>query len=693
MPCCASTGDCPPRRRRWRSTIALLFDLDPQHRGLCSSWQAGRTHSAVFSADAAAQTLGAHGRAVAAVRSPTCTRVSGTSGLGFDHILFLLSLLLPAVLVRRDGATLAAGDELPRRVLRRRQGRDRVHARAFDHAVAGRAGRRLAAVAAGRVGDRALRASGGAQQPLPGGRRGRWIVAFAFGLIHGFGFASVLADLGLPRVAAARAGRLQPRRRAGSARDRRFLPAAVRLRGTDAYRRSCRGRVARDHRRRRGVVRRARLQRRDPAGARLTFRTGRVRAALRAVHAESAWHNLSLPRAGESAFRSSCPAIRRSPPLAETKHRSPANDSCPNARARSRTSTGTDMRSPGPSSPVRQSSMSPAAKAMARRCSPQSPSMFTVSTSTMTPFAGRHASTPPAPTSASFNCMALPFPYRLFDVIVSFETIEHIDGECQVRMLEEFDRLLKPDGILILSSPNKAEYSDARKARNEFHVRELYRDELARLLARHFEATRWFSQRIQCWSGIWSDNPHSHPSRRYRSMINRYPSTVRPRRCTTLWLRLDPRRPLQRRYPAARFLPIARSRWPGVTKPRSDNSFTLQPRRRVPPRPVIDMPSMCCISSNSFSNASAASNARGFAPASWRPPSQNNAPHSKPRVNKRILSPEIERLQKAAVEHEKTIGMLQEHVQRLSDAVRLMYSWRWWLRYPVRRASGEPPPQ
>jgi hypothetical protein len=30
-------------------------------------------------------------------------------------------------------------------------------------------------------------------------QRGRWLVAFAFGLIHGFGFASVLADLGLPQ--------------------------------------------------------------------------------------------------------------------------------------------------------------------------------------------------------------------------------------------------------------------------------------------------------------------------------------------------------------------------------------------------------------------------------------------------------------------------------------------------------------
>jgi len=31
----------------------------------------------------------------------------------------------------------------------------------------------------------------------------RWAVAFAFGLIHGFGFASVLVDLGLPKKALA----------------------------------------------------------------------------------------------------------------------------------------------------------------------------------------------------------------------------------------------------------------------------------------------------------------------------------------------------------------------------------------------------------------------------------------------------------------------------------------------------------
>src|SRR5437588_594298 len=67
------------------------------------------------------------------------------------------------------------------------------------------------------------------------------------------------------------------------------------------------------------------------------------------------------------------------------------------------------------------------------------------------------------------------------------------------------------EGYVVLASPNRAEYSDARETRNEFHVRELYRDELTRLLARHFVATRWFRQRVQCWSGIWSDSPAAAP--------------------------------------------------------------------------------------------------------------------------------------------------------------------------------------
>ena len=46
-----------------------------------------------------------------------------------------------------------------------------------------------------------------------------------------------------------------------------------------------------------------------------------------------------------------------------------------------------------------------------------------------------------------------------------------------------------------MSSPNRAEYSDARGYANEFHVKELYRAEFAALLGARFRQLRWFSQR------------------------------------------------------------------------------------------------------------------------------------------------------------------------------------------------------
>jgi len=50
------------------------------------------------------------------------------------------------------------------------------------------------------------------------------------------------------------------------------------------------------------------------------------------------------------------------------------------------------------------------------------------------------------------------------DAIVSFETIEHLAQQDQPRMLTEFARLLAPGGILILSSPNRPQYSEARSS-------------------------------------------------------------------------------------------------------------------------------------------------------------------------------------------------------------------------------------
>ena len=91
------------------------------------------------------------------------------------------------------------------------------------------------------------------------------------------------------------------------------------------------------------------------------------------------------------------------------------------------------------------------------------------------------------------SCASLPFDDATFDTVVSFETIEHILA--QNEFLDEIKRVLKPSGALIMSSPNRAEYSDARGYDNEFHLKELYRAEFAELLGARFRHLRWFSQR------------------------------------------------------------------------------------------------------------------------------------------------------------------------------------------------------
>ena len=88
------------------------------------------------------------------------------------------------------------------------------------------------------------------------------------------------------------------------------------------------------------------------------------------------------------------------------------------------------------------------------------------------------------------DCKILPFPDASFDVVVSFETIEHIGG--QETFLDEVRRVLRPEGFLVLSCPNPIEYTNKRGVINEFHVHEPERTELAALLAPRFTHTAWY---------------------------------------------------------------------------------------------------------------------------------------------------------------------------------------------------------
>lgn len=92
-------------------------------------------------------------------------------------------------------------------------------------------------------------------------------------------------------------------------------------------------------------------------------------------------------------------------------------------------------------------------------------------------------------------------PDASFDLIASFETLEHV--EAQERMLAGFRRLLAPGGVLLVSSPDKAQYTDAAGHDNPFHVRELYRHELESLLAAQFPARRLFAQKLLFQGALW----------------------------------------------------------------------------------------------------------------------------------------------------------------------------------------------
>lgn len=100
------------------------------------------------------------------------------------------------------------------------------------------------------------------------------------------------------------------------------------------------------------------------------------------------------------------------------------------------------------------------------------------------------------------DCTALPFTGNEFDRVVSYETLEHLAAHEQ--LLAEFRRVLKPDGCLILSSPDKASYSDGQDTSNEYHVKELYREELEALVQRYFPASRLLGQKLMFHSAIWS---------------------------------------------------------------------------------------------------------------------------------------------------------------------------------------------
>lgn len=191
---------CPATPNTLTAGYRLFFDVDPQHRGLLRLEHAGQTRTAIFSTATPVQRIEVAEASLTRQFIDYTTHGVWHIWLGFDHLLFLLSLLLPAVLIRVDRTWTGA-----------ERFRDAfwdvakvVTAFTLAHSITLSLAARDVIQLPSRWIESAIAASviiAALNNLIVVAGASRWLFAFAFGLIHGFGFASVLADLGLPHQA------------------------------------------------------------------------------------------------------------------------------------------------------------------------------------------------------------------------------------------------------------------------------------------------------------------------------------------------------------------------------------------------------------------------------------------------------------------------------------------------------------
>jgi SAM-dependent methyltransferase len=103
------------------------------------------------------------------------------------------------------------------------------------------------------------------------------------------------------------------------------------------------------------------------------------------------------------------------------------------------------------------------------------------------------------------SCTEIPCEDHSVDLVASFETIEHISEHA--RFLSEIKRVLAPGGILVISSPHKAEYQKVSETANPFHEAELDHDEFVGLITKTFKHSVAAKQRLVIGSWIAPDAP------------------------------------------------------------------------------------------------------------------------------------------------------------------------------------------
>jgi len=191
---------CPEVVRQLRLGYHLMDDYDPSHRGLLTLTSGRVTQTAVLGGSDPVVTLAVDhpspGRAFVEYLQAGIWHIWS----GIDHLLFLLSLLLPAVLLRRGHhwEPIEAARPAFMNVLKVVTAFTLAHSitlslAAFD--ILRLPSRLTESVIAASIVVAAL------NNIFPVVTESRARIAFAFGLLHGFGFASVLADMGLPEGA------------------------------------------------------------------------------------------------------------------------------------------------------------------------------------------------------------------------------------------------------------------------------------------------------------------------------------------------------------------------------------------------------------------------------------------------------------------------------------------------------------
>ncbi len=234
---------CAAALRQVSLRYSLLFDLDPQHRGLLRLTLDGTTHAVALSPASPEATFAARATVGTTLLTFFAAGMEHLLG-GIDHLLFITMLLVPAMLRRRagDGDDGRAWVAVPRfgpaflETVKVLSAFTVAHALTLTSAVLGVVRAPAAAIEALIAVTILLTAIDNIVPILPGRR---WMLAFAFGLIHGFGFANALGPLQLPPVMLATAllafnlG-LEAAQVSVAAL---LLPFGFRVRNTTAYRR------------------------------------------------------------------------------------------------------------------------------------------------------------------------------------------------------------------------------------------------------------------------------------------------------------------------------------------------------------------------------------------------------------------------------------------------------------------------